>query len=104
VVQPDVGEQGGLDAEKQRQVNSREVPERRNTDRTRPEVPDRTLAASGQLARSVRTLNGRQDRTRMSVSGQDVSNVRSIGNGWDFVPNGYFLIGAIYTPSNQPNE
>ena len=67
------------DAGQQSPVEYREVPERRNC--------DRTLAASDQCSR-LQWL-GRPD-----ASGQDVISVRSIAEKRDFVPNGYFLSGA----------
>ena len=58
--------------ELQRPIEYKEVPDRRNCDRTRPVACDRTLDASG----------------------LDVISVRTVAEKRDFSPNGYFLSGA----------
>ena len=40
----------------------------------------------------------------MTVSGQDVTNIQSVAEKRDFVPNGYLLSGAYKYNPNQPNE
>ena len=75
------------DAGQQSPVEYREVPERRNYDRTRPVAGDRMLATSDQLF-AVQRLG------RPEASGQDVISVWSVAEKRDFVPNGYFLSWA----------
>ena len=72
--------------EVQRSIISREVPERRQRDRTRSVDDDRTQPKF----RSARALNGRDDRTRLVRRDQRPDSSRKLG----FVPNGYFLSGA----------
>ena len=76
--------------ELQRLIEYRDVPERRNCDRTRPMACDRTLTASDQLI------------TALTVG--TIGRVRLVAEKRDFISNGYFLSGAYkYTP-NRANE
>ena len=75
------------DAEQQCPIEYREVPERRNCDRTRPVACDRTPSASDQLVAAL----------MVGMTG----HVRSVAEKRDFVPNGYFLSGA-YKYNPQP--
>ena len=75
------------DAELQRPIEYRKVPERRNYDRTRPVACDWTLAASDQLIAALTV-----GTTRRVRSGRDQHPVSSRKAG--FHPNGYFLNGA----------
>ena len=70
------------DAGQQSPVEYREVPERRNY--------DRTLAASDQLIAAP----------TVGTTGR----VRSVAEKREFVPNGYFLSGAYKYNPNRPNE
>ena len=63
--------------ELQRPIEYREVPERRNCDRTRPVACDQTLAASDQLIVAP----------TVGTTGRDVISVRSVAEKRDFVPN-----------------
>ena len=86
-----------LDTELQRPIDSKEVPERRNCDRTRPMACDRTPSASDQLI--VALTVGTTGRVR---SGR--FSVRSVAVSWEFDPNGYFLSGAYKYNPNRPFE
>ena len=82
--------------ELQHPIESRDVLERRNYDRTRPVACDQTLAASDQLivALTVGTIGCVQlGRDQHPVSSRKA----------DFVPNGYFLSGA-YKYNPQPTK
>ena len=75
------------DAGQQSPVEYREVPERRNYDRTRLVACDRTLAAFDQLITALTV--GTTGRVQ---SGRDQRLVSS--RKARFLPNGYFLSGA----------
>ena len=86
---PDVGQQSP--------VEYREVPERRNCDRTCPVAGDQTLA-------SVRSTHYRSTVGTTGHVRLGRFCVWSVADLWKFDPNGYFLSGAYkYTP-NRPFE
>ena len=76
----------------QHPIESKEVPERRQRDRTCPIDDDRTQPR-------VRSAHALQRSGRPDASGQDMISIRLVAEKRDFIPNGYFLSGAYkYNP------
>ena len=72
-------------------IESREVPERRQHDRTRPVNDDRTLSR-------IRSTHAFQRSGRPDTSGQDVISVRSVAEKRVSSPMATFSVGLINRP------
>ena len=77
--------------EVQRPIESKEIPERRQRDRTRPVEDDRTLSR-------VRSTSALQRSGRPDASGQDLISVRSVAESWVSPPTATFSVVLINRP------